>query len=205
MTNQDSDDKPEAKFKSNDQPPPDPFAPERFAIKGNPAEVVGVRRVLVQVPVRKPTKQEFVRAHPDPQYQMQAAILELHVEKETYLVVPEVAGAILGETRLVTLKTAINRQGTLFLWPVPLPTSDGRTMAWHTTHREAAERAEENWVRMVANMSAAAYDVFEATAKIAEPDWPNHPFSKLLEIAFGNGRVIDREDHPVLQELLGRM
>ena len=136
---------------------------------------------------------------------MQAAILELHVEKETYLVVPEVAGAIPGETRLVTLKTAINRQDTLFLWPVPLPTPDGRTNAWHTTHREAAERAEEDWLRMVANMSAGFYNVLEATAKFAEPDWPNHTFSKLLEIGFGNGRVIDREDHPVLQELLGRM
>ena len=184
---------------------PNPFDPARFAIKGNPAEAVGVRRVLVQVPVRKPTKQEFVRAHPDPQYQMQAAILELEVEKEKYVVVPEVASAIPGETRLVTLKAAINRQGTLFLWPVPLPTSDGHTNSWHTTHREAAERAEENWVRMVSNMSAAVYDVFEASAEIAEPDWPDHTFSKILEIAFGNGRVIDREDHPVLQELLGRM
>ena len=190
-----------------DQPnvAPNPFDPARFAIKGNPAEAVGVRRVLVQVPVRKPTRQEFVRAHPDPQYQMQAATLELKVEKEMYVVVPEVASAIPGETRLVTLKAAINRQGTIFLWPVPLPTSDGRTNSWHTTHREAAERAEENWVRMVSNMSAAVYDVFEARAEIAEPDWSDHTFSKILEIAFGNGRVIDREDHPVLQELLGRM
>jgi hypothetical protein len=184
---------------------PNPFDPARFAIKGNSAEAVGVRSVLVQVPVRKPTRQEFVRAHPDPQYQMQAATLELKVEKEMYVVVPAVASAIPGETRLVTLKAAINRQGTIFLWPVPLPTSDDRTNSWHTTHREAAERAEENWVRMVSNMGTSTYDVFEASAEIAEPDWPDHTFSKILEIAFGNGRVIDREDHPVLQELLGRM
>jgi hypothetical protein len=187
----------------DETPPPNPFDPARFAIKGNPAEAMGVRRLLVQVPVRKPTKQEFVRAHPDPQYQMLAAILEVESENETYVVIPEVAVAIPGETKLVTLTTAINRQGIVFLWPVPLPNPDGRVMAWHVTHRAAAERAKKNWVRMVSNMSAAAYDVFEADAEIAEPDWPDHAFKKLLEIAFGNGRVIDREDHPVLQQLLG--
>ena len=92
----------------------------------------------------------------------------------------------------------------VFLWPVPMPTPDGRTLAWHTTAREASERAIDKWVRVVANMSAGAYDIWEAEADIANPDWPEHEFLKLLEIAFGNGRLIDREDHPVLQQLLGR-
>ena len=42
-----------------------------------------------------------------------------------------------------------------------------------------------------------------AAYRVAEPDWPEHEFTKLLEIAFGNGRLIDRADHPVLQQLLG--
>lgn len=112
---------------------PDPFDPARFAIKGNPAEAVGAKRVLVNVPVRKPNKQEFFRAHPDPALRVQMAILELKAEREFYAVRPEVAAAIPGETRPVMLTTCINRQGNVFLWPVPLPTEDGRQLAWHTT------------------------------------------------------------------------
>ena len=132
------------------------------------------------------------------------AILELKTEGETYVVAPEVAVAIPGETRSVTLRTTINRQGILFLWPVPLPSPEGYQNSWHLTARDAAERATERWVRLVANMAARAYDVWEAEANIAPPDWPDHPFEKLLATAFGNGRLIDSEDHPVLQQLLGR-
>ena len=117
MTNQDSDDKPEAKFKSNDQPPLNPFDPARLAIKGNPADTIGIRRILTQVPVRKPNRQEFVRAHPEPQFKAPMAILELKAEMETYVVIPEVAVAIPGETKLVTITTAINRQGNVFYGP----------------------------------------------------------------------------------------
>ena len=132
------------------------------------------------------------------------AILELKAEMETYVVIPEVAVAIPGETKLVTITTAINRQGNVFLWPVPLPNPDVREMAWHTTARAAADRAENKWVKVVANMSAGFYDIWEAEVEIADPTWTEHEFCELLEIAFGNGRLIDRQDHPVLKQLLGR-
>ena len=76
-----------------------PFDPQRLALKGAPADAVGVRRALVRVPVRKPNRQEFVQVHRDSEYQMQIAILELKTEAEIYAVLPEVARAIPGETR----------------------------------------------------------------------------------------------------------
>jgi len=129
--------------------------------------------------------------------------LDLKTERETYLVTPEVAAAIPGEVKPVILTTCISRQGVVFLWPVPLPSEDGRENAWHVTAREAAARDETKWVRMVANMSAGCYDIWEASGEIADPNWPDHAFQKLLEVAFGNGRLIDKEDHPVLKQLLG--
>lgn len=183
---------------------PDPFNPERLTLKGTIGEAIGVRRLLVTVPVRKPTKQEFVRTHPDPNFRLQLAILELKTVGETYAVLPEVAMALPGETRPVLLTTTITRQGNVFLWPVPLPQADGREMAWHTSAREAAERATGRWVRIVANRSGGHYDVFEADASIAEPQWPDYTLQQLLKVAFGNGKLIDREDHPILQQLLGR-
>jgi hypothetical protein len=183
---------------------PDPFDPKSLALKGNPADAIGVKRALTVVPVRKPNRQEFFRTHPNEEYAVQMATLELKTENETYAVSPEVAMAIPGETRIVRLTTTINRQGNVFLWPVLLPSNEGREMAWHSSAREAAERAQSNWVRMVANMGGGYYDIWEADGSVAEPQWPEHTFLQLLKVAFGNGRLIDREDHPVLQQLLGR-
>ena len=184
--------------------PPNPFDPEKLSLKGNPAEAIGVKRALVHVPVRKPNRQEFFRVHPDAAFRNPMAILDLKAEGEIYLVTPEVAAAIPGEVKPVMLTTCINRQGVVFLWPVPMPREDGRELAWHVTAREAAARAETKWVRMVANMGAAAYDVYEAPGEIADPNWPEHTFQKLLEVAFGNGHLVDTEDHPVLKQLLGQ-
>ena len=183
---------------------PDPFDPASLAIKGNPADAIGVKRALTVVPVRKPNRQEFFRTHSDENYAVQMAILELKTENETYAVTPEVAVSMPGDTRVVRLTTTITRQGNVFLWPVLMPSNEGREMAWHTSAREAAERAQTVWVRMMANMSGGYYDIWEADGSVAEPQWPEHSFQQLLKVAFGNGRLIDREDHPVLQQLLGR-
>lgn len=183
---------------------PNPFDPENLALKGNPAEAIGVMRALVHVRVDKPSRQQFFRVHPDPVYRCPVAILDLKTEGEIYLVTPEVASAIPGEIKVVLMTTCISRQGVPFLWHVPMPSEDGRELAWHVTAREAAARAETKWVRMVANMSAGAYDVYEAPGEIADPNWPDYTFKELLEVAFGNGRLIDRVDHPVLKQLLGQ-
>ncbi len=181
-----------------------PFDPASLTLAGNPADGVGVKKALIHLSVRKPNRQEFVQTHPDDGFRIPMAILDLKTEGEIYAVKPEIAAIIPGETRPVMLTLSINRQGTIFLWPVPLPRQDGRELAWHVTARQAAERAREKWIRVIANMSAGAYDVFEANADVATPEWPEHSLAKLLEIAFGNGRLIDREDHPVLQQLLGQ-
>jgi hypothetical protein len=194
---------PTRKIDETDQSP-DPFDPKSLAIKGNPADAIGVKRALTVVPVRKPNRQEFFRTHPNEEYAVQIAILELKMENEIYAISPEVAMAIPGETRVVRLTTTINRQGNVFLWPVLLPSNEGREMAWHSSAREAAERAQHVWVRMMANRGGGYYDIWEADGSVAEPLWPEHSFQKLLKVAFGNGRLIDREDHPVLQQLLGR-
>jgi hypothetical protein len=183
---------------------PDPFDPERLARKGNLAGGIIVKRVLAHVPVRKPNKQEYIQAHPDPRYQvLPMSIIELAVEREIYCVVPQVAEALPGEIRDVLLKTCVNRQGTVFLWPVPLPSVDGKELAWHVTAREAATRAESAWVRLVPNMNAGSYDIYEATAVTAKPVWPDLPMRDLLELAFGNGRLINSLEHPVVKQLRG--
>ena len=91
------------------------------------ADTVGVKKLLTTVPVRKPNRQEFVRVHPDPAYRLTpAAIIEVKEDREVYLVMPDMAPILPGEFSTVTLLTTINRQGTLHIWPVKLPTPEGR-------------------------------------------------------------------------------
>jgi hypothetical protein len=69
---------------------------------------------------------------------------------------------------------------------------------------EAARLAETNWVRVQANLSLGAYDVFTAAGPLPEPNWPEQPFSDLLKVAF-KGKMIEAQDHPVLKKLRGEV
>ena len=102
------------------------------------------------------------------------------------------------------LFTAVNRQGVLFLWPVRLPGIDGKLDAWSQSALEAARMARKGWVRVAANMTLGAYDVFEASAVLEEPNWCDKPLRELLAVAFRD-RMISAIDHPVLRRLRGEV
>ena len=167
------------------------------------ADMVGVKKLLTTVPVRKPNRQDFVRVHPDPKYRLTpAAIIEIKEDREVYLVTPDMAQALPGEFAAATLFTTINRQGTLHIWPVKLPTPDGRQNEWHRSAAEAAERAMKKWVRVTSSMSLGAYEIFEASGELPDPLWPDFSFQEILKIAFRE-RLVDRADHPLVQRLRG--
>jgi hypothetical protein len=107
------------------------------------------------------------------------------------------------ECTRVTLFTAINRQGVLSIWPVRLTGSDGRQMEWWRSAREAAELAIGKWVRIKANMSLGAFEIFEASGTIPEPEWPGLSFREILAIAFRDF-LIDGPDHAVIKRLRGQ-
>jgi hypothetical protein len=181
----------------------DPFDPAALRLDQSFLQHQGAKKLLTEVPVRKPNRQEFVRVHPDDEYRLSpVAIIELKDEREFYLVLPSMAPDLPGEIDLAALFTAINRQGDLFLWPVKLPRSDGRRDRWRSSAMAGAELATSRWVRMSANMMAGLYDTYEAIGKLPDPTWPEYSFQKLLEVAF-QGMIVDRHDHPVIRRLLG--
>jgi hypothetical protein len=179
-----------------------PFDPAMLRLDQSYADTVGVKKHLKTVPVRKPDRTWFVRVHPDPNYRLTpAAIIEEKDDREVYLVTPQIALEFPDEFTPVTLFTAINRQGVLFLWPVRLPGLDGKYSEWSRSAMEAAEMAMRVWTRVRANMSLGAYESAEATGRLSEPEWP-FPFPEILKIGFRD-RIVDRTDHPVLQRRLG--
>ena len=165
-----------------------------------------MRKALLSVPVRKPDKSWFVRVHPDEAYRIATCVIELKEDREMYLVArslwPELATEATFRPKL--LVTAINRQGVVFIWPLNLPHQDGKCDEWTRTGLAAVDMASEGWVRVAANMSLSAYDVYQATGQLSELDWPTLPLNDLLRIAF-KGRQIDSPDHLVLRRLRGEV
>lgn len=181
----------------------DPFNVASLRIEPSSGANGGVKRILTQVSVRKPHRQEFFRAHPAPEYRAPMATLEFKEEKETYLVAPDLASELDAEIRRVEMRVCISRSGSVFLWPVPLPADDGRSNSWNESARTAVEIAESKWVRMSSNMGAGAYDAAVAPEGVAEPRWPEESFSDLLKLGFGKGKLISSFDHPMLKRLRG--
>lgn len=187
----------------------DPFADlNALRLSQNFAAELGVRKALLTVPVRKPDRTWFSRVHPDESYRLQTAVLEMKDERETYLVepalLPELLTGLPGMVVPVCLFTAINRQGVEFLWPCRLPGEDGRVIEWHRSALEAANLATRNWVRVAANMTLGAYEVFKAPPGLPDPIWPEPGFQDLLRIAFKQ-RFISSLDHPALMRLRGEI
>lgn len=184
--------------------PMDPFDPASLRLSQDFMATAGVKKLLLSVPVRKPSKEWFVRTHPDEGYRLQTAVLELKEDREIYLVGRDLWGELTTESTFSPrmLFTAMNRQGVLFLWPVRLPGSEGKIDSWNESALEAADLAMEHWIRVAANMSLGAYEVFQAKGELSEPTWPEQSFPELLRLGFKD-RYITGLDHPVLRRLRG--
>jgi hypothetical protein len=170
----------------------------------NFGETLGVKKVLTTVPVGRPSKDRFFRTHTSPSWVFPAWILENKASGETYLVSAEVASALGDQVRAVELHAAIDRQNNSFLIPIPLPGPNGVRNCWHESLAQAVERAKSVWLRISANKDLGGYDIYEATAKLPDPVWPDTTMDELLEVAF-KGRIITSLDHPIVQERLGRI
>jgi hypothetical protein len=181
---------------------PDPFDLDSLCLSQAFTETVGVKKLLKTVPARRPNPQDFVRVHASPDYRRNLLCVDLKDDRECYVVRPEIAPELVGETVMKTIFTAITRQGVVFLWPVTIPPPDGKSNEWWRSAREAAELAITRWIRVKADMHLGAYQMYEAEGQIPEPEWPDLSYQELLRIAFRD-RMIDRVDHPVIHRLRG--
>jgi hypothetical protein len=182
----------------------DLFDPRNLRLGQDFAATIGVKKAVLTIPKRKPDKQWFWRVHPDPAYRVETAILQLKEDREVYLIDPALWSELSTEITPSLILFAINRQAVPFLLPITLPGSDGKWNAWHKSLYDAAELAEKKWVRASANMSLGGYDVWEASADLPEPVWPDLSFHQILKVAFKDN-VIRTEGHPVIRKLRGEV
>jgi hypothetical protein len=174
------------------------------AVRLSPEDVVvsAAREVLSRVTVRKPSATEFFRVHPSPDMQVTTGVFTDRAERETYFVARELRDEMASDWRPMLLVTAITKQNSLLLWPLSLPDETGRRNDWATSARDACEHAKSHWVRLIPDMAARTYHIFEAQARLPEPNWPSAPLTELLERGFKD-RIIDSIDHPVIRKLRG--
>lgn len=170
----------------------------------NFGSVSGVKKVLTTVPVRKPGQQSFVRVLSGEAWRQRALVLQLKDDGECYFVHPDVYDELAAEVRPKMLYTYVTRDGNVALWPVSLPGEDGRLDSWSQSAHEGARRAETTWIRMVANRTVGAYDIYEASALEDEPVVPEKPFKDIMKLAFRD-RIIVSVDHPIVKRLRGEI
>jgi hypothetical protein len=157
---------------------------------------------LTHIPVRKPNKVWFIRVNPDPAMSLVSTVFEDKDEdRDTYFVMPAARGLLDGLGRIVQLTVAVNVQGVVFVWPVPMPDSGG-PKAWASSARAALDLARTKWIRVQPDLSLGAYRIHEAQGKYNEPTWPDLSFQEILKLAFKE-RIIDSANHPVIRKLQG--
>ena len=152
--------------------------------------------------IRKPKRQEFVRTRKEPEFQLDVAVLDLEEDGETFMVVPALRPELADELKLVTLFTACNRAGGIFLWPVRLPDASGRRNSWAESSRRGAELAMKGWTRLKSNQTAGQYDLEVASDTLPGPVWPELTLHQLLKLAFKDA-LIESIDHPAIKRLRG--
>lgn len=179
-----------------------PFDPKRLRISQRFGEGLDVRTVIASVSVRKPHRQWWFRVHPDPAMTLETCLLQFEQDQQFYLVDPELAPELPGETVPTALYTSINMSGGLFLWPVRLPNEDGQQHECHVTAHRGAELARTCWMRISWDRAVSNYALSQARGQVPEPAWPAADLQKLLGIAFKE-RFIDSLDHTVVRRLRG--
>ena len=184
---------------------PDPFDVERLRLPADEDATLGVRELLVSIPYRKPSKEQFFRVNPDSEFRCTGGLIELKDEdSESFWVDPSIWPYLAEEPtfgrRLVI--TAITRQGAPFLWGLRLPGSDGKTPDWVTIPLEAAKVAETKWTKLFWDQSQRRHRIKVSEYLTDEPQWPSQTVGELLRLAFRD-RVISSLDHPILKRLRG--
>ena len=165
-----SDEQMKPKFGIVDAASDDPFDLAKLRLPQDFLAEIPVKRLLTTVPVRRPGPQDFVRVHPSAAYRHLMALLKIEEDRdEIYAVDLNAVPDLRNECYAANLFTAITRTGVVFLWPVRVPLRTAASMNGTSQQATAAEAAMRDWIRMKANMSLRAYEIFQAENNIPDP------------------------------------
>jgi hypothetical protein len=172
------------------------------------AETAAVRKLLTRVPVyTKPDPQWYVQAHPDPEFRTDSiGLIEYKQDRRLYAVDPKYTEVLKQFYRKHYIFTGITIGGAVFLWTIKMPGEDGSWNTWPSTMYDCASCAMREWVQV--QNGGSGWQPCPPEKPKPPPNWEEalHPCScldELIALAFRQ-TYIDKDDHPVLVNLLGR-
>jgi hypothetical protein len=172
-----------------------------FIVKQTFDSALGIESVTTHVSVRRPKKEEWIRAHPTsaiPVFILKGDA-EAGGDGEVYVLTGEVAREVAELARPARLVLTENRAGVRFFWPVAIPDAN-RPNAWHLSALKAVELARQRWVRVVASQADGCYTVKITQAEIPDPSFAGD-VDELLKLALER-RGIASANHDYIQRLL---
>jgi hypothetical protein len=162
----------------------------------------------LKIPVGKPSKYDFFRAHPGSDYRRHAIMIPIK-EREGfddtfYLVTPALAQELALDGKPYVISLLMDRIGNLRIWPIRLAMENEKDNRWWESARMAVRRAIDLWVRVIPGKDC--YHTVDANAGYApEPEWDKvKAFNELISIAFAPNGIIKDLDHPVVRDLFGK-
>lgn len=190
-------------------PPADPddfFSPENLRIAQEFAPPPDSATFAVDV--RKPPKDQYIMAHPDPNYSMVWPIIEM--EETVYVLHPVLAKTLQSDPTIASsikaariVLCAIHR-GPLFVWVVKQPADPTKKSAMHVALDQCLGFAMAGWTRITWSEEKRQHEAFPLKMENPPiPAWPAKTFPEILKTAFGDARMIKTADHPVIRKLSG--
>ncbi len=181
----------------------DIFDPE--ACLDDEDEALQVGAPVITIPVRKPDKLKHYRVHPTFVVDRYILVLREGMDESTYLVYPELVSLLPEAINKARIYPYINRNNTVALWRINHPKQGSRrNQKMFSTAVAAAEAARMVWTRVWWNADTSTYNHQPVRADLPDPQWPDMDFKEMLRLGFDD-MVIDSPDHPVLQEIEGRV
>jgi hypothetical protein len=187
-----------------------PYTEEDLRLSQDVLDEAMATEALTTVPAGKPNDQEFIRVHPDDSYHWKAALITHHQERGArYLILPKILPFVSKcniKFHYEQLFLYVTRQGKVAFWPIKIP-KDNSENSWLSSAYGAVEMAQGEWVCVTSVPKRSMYVASPAQGIFPEPDWPKILQGKsifdLLRLCFGDKRLINVEDHPLIQELRG--
>jgi hypothetical protein len=158
---------------------------------------------------KAPSKNEFFRTHPDFRPIMPLVDLEVGMEKQYFVVTPDMVEPLAGIGITVTdavLYLTVTSRGMVRIVPVRTADSDGDRNEYARTKEIGLIQAIDEWVRLFTDASNHCYKVFAApVGRFGEPQWPDLKPAKIFKLAFRDkGRLLDSPEHILFKKWAAR-
>lgn len=162
-----------------------------------PTEDEGTCEQMVTITVGRPKELEYFRIHPTLHGDVSLLKVNEGMRTEIYAVAPNMVPHVDGVKRY-TVFFGVTLGGSSLLWPVSATSKDG----YSRSARQIAIDAMTSWCRIVSDPGNGAYRKRAATKLKDEPTFPeNTTLAELLVLGFGDGHIIDSEDHPIMKRM----